>query len=428
MKIEMVLSVSKDGIYKIKSKNKEVKLIGNINNIKTLILNEYTEGIVNINGIKNLEKIVFDDSSNKINSKVSSFNHKIKEVILPKDLKCIEFEAFYHCSNLETINFNSKLETICGYSFCGCSSIKTLDFSKVDNLRDIEPYAFVNCVSLEEIIFNNIPEFSYNSFYRCSNIKTINLNINGKNKVIQIPDGYIIDYIEGIENSKLIIEYTNNYNLHVTIDFDMPQNCNYRYTILDKCDFVNNNIIIPKNYNNVRFLSKSLKDLNDIDSLDLSNIEGNIYLDISDINSKKCIKEIILPNINKDRKVEIKLSKKIKVGNIKIIDDRINMLEDNNKNIFKIKDNHFIESIISNGECYILKQCVIESLQNKIIASEDKIDDTEKLYRSLDNNLLREVMKSKNIPYKYIKDIEEIMLNYAEFRVGVENQIKLIKK
>lgn len=78
-------------------------------------------------------------------------NQTLKEIIYPESCTNIRENAFYGCTNLETVSFgqNSKLQTIGDGAFAGCTSLKEIEipasitvlylsaFSECDNLKTI---------------------------------------------------------------------------------------------------------------------------------------------------------------------------------------------------------------------------------------------------------------------------------------------------
>lgn len=55
-------------------------------------------------------------------------NRRLKKVIIPNTIKRIELSAFLNCLNLCEVVAHQNVEYIGGYAFCGCRSLKTMDF------------------------------------------------------------------------------------------------------------------------------------------------------------------------------------------------------------------------------------------------------------------------------------------------------------
>lgn len=66
----------------------------------------------------------------------------VEEVILPKEIKCIESKAFADCFNLKKINFPEGLETIKDRAFMNCGSL--VEVILPTTLTKIGDYAFHN--------------------------------------------------------------------------------------------------------------------------------------------------------------------------------------------------------------------------------------------------------------------------------------------
>lgn len=106
----------------------------------------------------------------------------LEQVTFTGDVKIIPCRCFYHCSNLETVDFG-PIETICAYAFSGDSKLKAADLSNVNLLAAYEyssgrydAYHFQGCTNLETVILgehlNTIPNSCFSS---CTNLKSMNL-------------------------------------------------------------------------------------------------------------------------------------------------------------------------------------------------------------------------------------------------------------
>ncbi len=103
-------------------------------------------------------------------------NDTLKEVILPKYLKYIEFGAFYHCTKLNSIDLPDGLENINSQSFGLCENLKEIILPK--SLKSVESRAFEKCTSLTKVVaLNKDTEFSKLAFNECNAIQDIELSI-----------------------------------------------------------------------------------------------------------------------------------------------------------------------------------------------------------------------------------------------------------
>ncbi len=88
---------------------------------------------------------------------------------------------FADCNVLEEAIFSEGVTYVCSEMFENCISLNTVKFPS--SLTSIGSQAFNNCTSLEEITLpkalasissnENYPSY-YNSFYGCTNLKTVN--------------------------------------------------------------------------------------------------------------------------------------------------------------------------------------------------------------------------------------------------------------
>lgn len=106
----------------------------------------------------------------------------LEQVTFTGDSKIIPYRCFYHCGNLETVDFG-PIETICAYAFSGDSKLKAADLSNVNLLAAYatsngyyDAYHFQGCTNLGTVTLgehlNTIPNSCFSS---CTNLKSINL-------------------------------------------------------------------------------------------------------------------------------------------------------------------------------------------------------------------------------------------------------------
>jgi hypothetical protein len=86
---------------------------------------------------------------------------------------------FDECKNLETVTFTSHLKTISAYCFEYCTNLKTFNYPEGDWIDRIEPYAFLNCSSLEDFPYLKHTDFAHTyidrngEFQGCSSLTQI---------------------------------------------------------------------------------------------------------------------------------------------------------------------------------------------------------------------------------------------------------------
>lgn len=124
----------------------------------------------------NLQNVSFEEGANFVSVPEEAFYgcSQLNSVQLPDKLKRISRYAFYGCSKLQSINFPGTLQKISRYAFSGCSSLQKVEFP--DSLLTISNHAFENCSSLT---FDKLPDslttLSSYAFSGCSSLKSVNI-------------------------------------------------------------------------------------------------------------------------------------------------------------------------------------------------------------------------------------------------------------
>ena len=108
----------------------------------------------------------------------SSANVTIPDTINGDTVTIIGDSAFRDCSNLQTVKFPNKLETVGKYAFSNCVKLKSADLP--DTVETIGGNAFEGCKKLESFHYplkwsevNLYWSDEGNIFYNCENLKTI---------------------------------------------------------------------------------------------------------------------------------------------------------------------------------------------------------------------------------------------------------------
>lgn len=169
----------------------------------------------------NLSKIVFDKEIKHI---PADFFRKIavEKIELPEELITIGTSAFSGASNLKTIVWNDKIETICNYAFSSCTSLQevkipdtVLYMGKNANGYGEYGYVFMNCTELNKVSLpESLSDIGEKTFYNCSKLEEINIPKSIKTicssafekcsslKDINLPEN--LEYIYGSAFSKCI--------------------------------------------------------------------------------------------------------------------------------------------------------------------------------------------------------------------------------
>lgn len=97
-------------------------------------------------------------------SSITEFNCK-------KDVHSIEMNAFYFCSQLETVNLGSRLSYLGTHAFCLC--VKLREITLAGSLKEIPDCAFYFCQNLTKITFPENVSCASNAFEDCNLLKEI---------------------------------------------------------------------------------------------------------------------------------------------------------------------------------------------------------------------------------------------------------------
>lgn len=110
-------------------------------------------------------------------------------VLLSKNLKSIEGNAFQGCTSLSSVQLGENLESLGANAFQNCTGLSSIQLG--ENLKTIENYAFQGCTSLPRIhIPANVESILGSSFMGCSSLS--NISIDSNNGVYYTPDGRAI--------------------------------------------------------------------------------------------------------------------------------------------------------------------------------------------------------------------------------------------
>lgn len=117
----------------------------------------------------------------------------LKEVSM-ENIKEINEFAFFDCENLENIKFSNNLYIIKDYAFSNCKSINKIKFN--EELRIIGESVFENCIKLQEInLTPHIGTIGDYTFNNCISLKNISFN-----KKIAIINEFTFSGCENLEN------------------------------------------------------------------------------------------------------------------------------------------------------------------------------------------------------------------------------------
>lgn len=255
-KFDVTVDLKMPGTLASNIPNKEFKTIkikGNLNGTDI----KFIRGI-----IENLSFIDLEDA-NIVEGGDSYYNitHKTKnniigrfmfteleggfEIVLPKSVNKIEYEAFLSCKGLKSVVLNNNIKEIGSNAFSGCTQLSSIEipesiaklefgtFRDCTSLKDVKlsPYlktielsAFAQCKSLTSVILpNSIVELEGQIFDGCSNLTNITLpsNITTLEQSILRNTGiYSIDIPEHVKSIK---DYAFN-GCNMITSINIPKN------------------------------------------------------------------------------------------------------------------------------------------------------------------------------------------------------------
>ena len=93
----------------------------------------------------------------------------------------ITSNAFYGCSNIETIYLAETIEVIDDYAFSGCTNLRNLIYSNSIMLKEIRSSAFEGCTSLASIFIpRNVEYIEACAFMNCTSLEYVYFDENSK--------------------------------------------------------------------------------------------------------------------------------------------------------------------------------------------------------------------------------------------------------
>lgn len=112
------------------------------------------------------------------NSFLSEYSGKDSTVVIPQNIKYIGSDAFKNNVSITRVTIPASCEIIGSKAFSGCVNLRSVTFEGNIEIRNS---AFLNCVSLEDVLFKNnssVAEIGENAFKNCFALTSINLPKN----------------------------------------------------------------------------------------------------------------------------------------------------------------------------------------------------------------------------------------------------------
>lgn len=127
----------------------------------------------NENKIKDIGKIVFYRCGNLLSINLQDTH-----------LESIGDDAFCHCDELATVQFPSSIQRIGESSFRGCRQLKAVNLSHATKMKTIEKCAFAGCTTLSTVILPpTTSRIGKCSFYSCTALEIVDLRATCVNEI-----------------------------------------------------------------------------------------------------------------------------------------------------------------------------------------------------------------------------------------------------
>lgn len=178
--------------------------------------------------IQGCSKTIIPEGIVAINFDAFYHCNELISINIPSSVKLIDMNAFYECSELKNISRLESVTDIGKQAFYGCSKLLDIEFS--DNLKNIENLAFFACINLSSLnIPNSVIYIGHDAFCNCEKVKYITIG----NSVKTIGEGCfqncfqlktmilknpVIPSLEGSEESVFISSNIGNATLYVPVE------------------------------------------------------------------------------------------------------------------------------------------------------------------------------------------------------------------
>ncbi|MBQ2964997.1 MAG: leucine-rich repeat domain-containing protein [Clostridia bacterium] len=123
----------------------------------------------------NFTEIVFGENVTAISANVCYNATNLQTVIFEGEVTSIGNGAFANCSSLKSVDL-SKVKSIGNRAFENCSSVPSFDFS--EDLETIGDNAFIGCKITEITIPAKVKSIGWYAFQQCDNLKKVYFNSN----------------------------------------------------------------------------------------------------------------------------------------------------------------------------------------------------------------------------------------------------------
>lgn len=121
-----------------------------------------------------LESVTIPETVTSIGSYAFDYCENLKSVTIPNSVKYIEYAAFRNCGKLESVVLPSKLSSVNSQLFSGCTSLKSIVIP--NSVSSIDSYAFSGCTNLATVVLgNSVSSLGGSSFANCDSLVSITI-------------------------------------------------------------------------------------------------------------------------------------------------------------------------------------------------------------------------------------------------------------
>ena len=211
-------------------------------------------------GCSNLNSIIVDkgnttyDSRDKCNAIIATETNTLIRgcftTVIPNSVKKLGSSAFFGCSGLKSITIPNSVTTIGERAFSGCSGLTSVTIP--NSVTTIGERAFSGCSGLTSVtIPNSVTKIGGNAFYDCSNLMSVTINSNAvlstnyssSNNLKSIFGGNVKEFTMGKDVTTIGKYAFSNYQSVVSVSFS-PSIKNIRERAFDGCTGIRE-IVIP---------------------------------------------------------------------------------------------------------------------------------------------------------------------------------------
>ena len=104
-----------------------------------------------------VQNIVLPNGLERIEDDAFSYSENLTEISIPDSVTYLGNSAFFSCKSLEKVTLGNGIDKIMGYVFAGCSNLKTIIYP--ENLTTIHNRAFGGCKGMEKIIIPSTVQY-----------------------------------------------------------------------------------------------------------------------------------------------------------------------------------------------------------------------------------------------------------------------------